>query len=166
VNERELTKLLQADGEIITQRLDHWAAVAGDRTFFYYGEDDVTLSYAEFARQVDAIAGNLARLGFEKGDRVSVFCKNALTSTLLMFGIWKAGAVYCPVNFAYTGRLLTYQLNDTAPKLVVTDGVLLPALNDVLDAVEVIARLRARTTLSTSRRLSGQAIPRSPGRNW
>jgi crotonobetaine/carnitine-CoA ligase len=135
VNERELTQLLQADGEIITQRIDHWAQIAGDRAFFHYGEDDVTLSYAEFVRQADAIAGNLARLGVGKGDRVSVFCKNSLASSLLMFGIWKAGAVYCPVNFAYAGRLLTYQLNDTAPGLVVTDGALLPVLNEVLDDV-------------------------------
>lgn len=137
MNERELTKLLQADGEIITERLDHWAATAGDRTFFYYGEDDIALSYAEFKRQADAMAGNLARLGIEKGDRVSVFVKNSLTSTLLMFGIWKAGAIYCPVNYLYAGRLLTYQLNDTAPKLIITDGGLLPALNDVLDDVAV-----------------------------
>lgn len=137
MNERDLTALLQEDCEIITDRLDHWAKTAGDRTFFYYGEDDITLSYADFTRRADAVAGNLARLGIEKGDRVSVFCKNALASTVLMFGIWKAGAVYCPVNFGYTGRLLTYQLNDTAPKLVITDGALLPALNDVVDAVEV-----------------------------
>lgn len=137
MNERELTDILKADGEIITERLDHWARIAGDRTFFYYGEDDETLSYAAFVRRADAIAGNLARLGIVKGDRVSVFCKNALASSLLMFGIWKAGAVYCPVNFSYAGRLLSYQLNDTAPKLVITDGALLPALNDVLDTVEV-----------------------------
>lgn len=135
MNERELTRLLTGDGEIVTERLDHWAAVAGDRTFFYYGEDDATLTYADFARQTNAIAGNLARLGVGKGDRVSVFCRNSLTSALMMFGIWKAGAVYCPVNFAYTGRLLTYQLNDTAPRLIVTDGASLPALNDVLDAI-------------------------------
>jgi len=135
MNERELTRLLTGDGEIVTERLDHWAAVAGDRTFFYYGEDDATLTYADFARQTNAIAGNLARLGVGKGDRVSVFCRNSLTSALMMFGIWKAGVVYCPVNFAYTGRLLTYQLNDKAPRLIVTDGASLPALNDVLDAI-------------------------------
>jgi len=137
MNEGELTELLKADSEIITERINHWAATAGERTFFYYGEDDESLTFADFVRRADAIAGNLARLGIQKGDRVSVFCKNALASTLLMFGIWKAGAVYCPINFGYTGRLLTYQLNDMAPKLVVTDGALLPALNDVLDAVDV-----------------------------
>ncbi len=137
MNERELTELLQADEEMITDRIDYWARTTGGRTFFYYGEDDVTLTYAEFVRQADAMAGNLARLGIGKSDRVSVFCKNQLISSLLMFGIWKAGAVYCPVNFGYTGRLLTYQLNDTSPKMVITDGTLLPVLNEVLDAVEL-----------------------------
>lgn len=127
----ELTALLQADGEIVAERLDHWAATAGDRVFFHYGEDDVTLTYAEFAARTDCIAGNLAAQGITKGDRVSVFCTNPLVSALLMFGIWKAGAVYCPVNFAYSGRLLSYQLNDTAPRLVVTDARLLSALNAV-----------------------------------
>src|SRR5882757_3064296 len=105
MTEAELTALLHADGELVTERLDHWAANAGDRPFFHYGEDRGTLAYAEFGRRTDAIAGNLAAHGIAKGDRVSVFCGNALASTLLMFGVWKAGAVYCPVNFSYTGRL-------------------------------------------------------------
>lgn len=135
MDERELAALLKQEGEIVTERLDHWAAVAGDRVFVYYGEDDEALTFAEFARRADAVAGNLSRLGIRKGDRISIFCKNAFVSTLMMFGIWKAGAVYCPINFAYTGRLLTYQLNDTSPKLVVTDAACLPPLNEVLDDV-------------------------------
>ena len=72
LSENALIENLTAGGELVTERLDHWAKVSGDRTFFYYGEDDVTLSYAEFAARTDAIAGNLVRLGIEKGDRVSV----------------------------------------------------------------------------------------------
>lgn len=128
-----LTDLLRAEGEFVTERLDHWAANAGERPFFHYGEDQITLTYAEFGRRTDAIAGNLAAHGIAKGDRVSVFCGNPLATAVLMFAIWKAGAVYCPVNFSYTGRLLTYQLNDTAPAMVVTDAALLPALNAVAD---------------------------------
>ncbi|MFT3778433.1 MAG: AMP-binding protein [Ottowia sp.] len=131
MNEAELTAMLRADGELAVERLDHWARVAGERTFFHYGEDDLTLSYAEFGARSDAIAGNLAALGIAKGDHVSVFSLNPLLCALAMFGIWKAGAVYCPVNFGYTGRLLSYQLNDTAPSLVITDPALLEALNGV-----------------------------------
>jgi acyl-CoA synthetase (AMP-forming)/AMP-acid ligase II len=81
----------------------------------------------------DSIAGNLAAHGVVKGDRVSVFSTNPLAATLLMFGIWKAGAVYALVNFSFAGRLLAYQLDDTAPRLLVTDPGLLPAVNAVAD---------------------------------
>ncbi|MDL4774296.1 MULTISPECIES: AMP-binding protein [Thermomonosporaceae] len=128
---QDLVAALAADGEIVTERLDHWAATAGDRPFFHYGEDGVTLTFAEFGRRTDAIAGNLAAQGVGKGGRVSVFCLNPLVSALVMFGAWKAGALYCPINFGYAGRLLSYQLDDTGPLLVVTEPALLPALNEV-----------------------------------
>ncbi|MFV2177694.1 AMP-binding protein [Actinomadura sp. LOL_016] len=131
MDQYELAARLRADEEIVTARLDHWASVAGDRPFFHYGEDDLTLTFADFARRTDAIAGNLAAHGIAKGDRVSVYCTNPLASALIMVGAWKAGALYCPVNFAYAGRLLAYQLNDTGPSLIVTEPKLLPGLNDV-----------------------------------
>lgn len=105
MNETELTALLQADGESVIERLDHWAETTGSRPFFHYGEDDTTFTFAEFGTRTDHIAGNLAAAGIGKGDRVSVFSLNPMVSALAMFGIWKAGAVYCPINFGYTGRL-------------------------------------------------------------
>lgn len=131
MNESELTTLLTANGEFATERLDFWAKTSGSSTFFYYGEDSIEISFLEFSSRTDRIAGNLAKLGILKGDHVSVFSTNPLISALAMFGIWKAGAVYCPVNFSYTGRLLSYQLNDTSPKLIITDPTLLPALNGI-----------------------------------
>jgi carnitine-CoA ligase len=75
-----LTELLTADGELVTERLDHWASTVPDRTFVHYGEDGVTYSYAEFATATDSIAGNLAAHGVVKGDRVSVFSTNPLAA--------------------------------------------------------------------------------------
>ncbi|MFC5951987.1 AMP-binding protein [Pseudonocardia lutea] len=135
-SEHELTARLRAEDELITDRLRHWARTTGDRTFLYYGEDDVSFTYAEFDRRTDAIAGNLAGSGVARGDRVSVFSLNPMITALMMVGCWKAGAVYAPVNFSYTGRLLSYQLNDTRPVLILTDPALLPALNAVADVLE------------------------------
>ena len=161
LSERELTAVLCEHGEFVTERLDHWASIAGDRVFFYYGEDDVTLTFAEFADCADSIAGNLARLGIGKGDRVSVFSRNPMVSALAMFGIWKAGAVYCPVNFAYSGRLLTYQLNDTRPKLVLTDDHLIEALNEVADSLNQVPTLVIYSAPATAH--DHRAGPVAPG---
>jgi crotonobetaine/carnitine-CoA ligase len=135
-SEHELTARLRAEDELITDRLRRWARTTGDRTFLYYGEDDVSFTYAEFDHLTDAFAGNLAGWGVAKGDRVSVFSLNPMITALVMVGCWKAGAVYAPVNFSYTGRLLSYQLDDTRPVLVVTDPALLTALNAVVDVLE------------------------------
>lgn len=162
LNEQTLTALLREHGELVTERLDHWARTAGERVFFYYGEDDVALSYAEFARRADHIAGNLARLGIGKGDRVSVMTRNALVSALFMFGIWKAGAVYAPVNFSFTGRLLSYQLDDTAPKLIVTDAHLLPALNDVAAALQHKPKLAVYRAPAGAHDAAGPAVAVDP----
>lgn len=48
-----------------------------------------------------------------------------------MFGIWKTGAVFCPINFNYKGQLLTYQIKDTNPKAIVIERELIPLLNEV-----------------------------------
>lgn len=136
MTESELSAVLRADGEIAAERLDHWAKTAGNRCFFYYGEENKALTYAEFGARTDRIAGNLADNGIRKGDHVSVFSTNPLVCALAMFGIWKAGAVYCPVNFGYMGRLLAYQLNDTAPRLIITDRGLLGALNGVANDLQ------------------------------
>lgn len=138
--ELNILEELQRDGEVIIYRLDRWARETGDKVFFMYGEDNVRLTYAEFGHLTDAIAGNLARLGIGKGDRVSLFMRNQLVSALCMFGIWKAGAVYCPINFGFTGRLLSYQIGDTRPKLLITERGMVPVLNDIADDLAAIGQ--------------------------
>jgi len=130
-DDQGLRDLMTEDGEIVVDRIDHWARTTPDKVFFHYGEQDLSLTYAEFGQRTDDIAGNLHRLGIAKGDRVSVFSTNSLLCALVMFASWKIGAVYAPVNFSFTGRLLAYQIDDTAARLLVTDAALLP----VVDAV-------------------------------
>jgi crotonobetaine/carnitine-CoA ligase len=63
----DLLSRLREDGEIVTERLAHWAALDGDRPFFHYGEDGVTLTYADFNRRTDASTG-LCRAKTHKAD--------------------------------------------------------------------------------------------------
>ena len=81
-----LLDLLEADGAMVLDALDRWVATDGERTFLTYGEDDVVVSFAEFGRLTDTLAGNLARLGVGKGQRVSLFLRNPLVTSLWMFG--------------------------------------------------------------------------------
>jgi carnitine-CoA ligase len=133
----ELRNELEAGGATLPDVLEARARAHPDRPLLYYGEDDVRLTYGQTLREVESLAGNLARAGVRPGDRISVFLRNPMATTLWMFGIWRAGAVFCPVNYAYTGRLLAYQINDTAPVLVVTERSLVEAVSEVANELAV-----------------------------
>lgn len=131
MNPYSIEQLMKSDGEFVSKKLEKWAELIPDKTFFFYGEEDKSLSFKEFNRLSNCIAHHLNALGINKGDRVLVFLKNPLASTLCMFGIWKAGAVFCPINSSYMGRLLSYQINDTGSQYLITEKDLIPSLNDV-----------------------------------
>jgi crotonobetaine/carnitine-CoA ligase len=131
VDLRELEKDLKRDGEVVLDKLAECARTKAQKTYFVYGEQGRRISYVEFDRLTNCIAHGLRSLGIGKGDRISLFLMNPLVTTLAMFGMWKIGAVYCPVNFNYRGRLLSYQINDTNPKMLITEQARVPALNQV-----------------------------------
>jgi crotonobetaine/carnitine-CoA ligase len=121
---------------IIVQKFETWARTTPDKTFFYYGEQDRSLGYRQFNGLANCIAHNLAAMGVSKGDRVSLFLKNPLVTILAMMGLWKIGAVFCPINFLYSGRLLSYQLNDTRPVVLITENGREPDLNQIKADIE------------------------------
>ncbi len=128
---RDLERDLKNDGEIVINKFEEWARTRAEKTFFYYGEEDRRFTFREFNTLANSIAHNLQSMGVKKGDRVSLFLMNPLVTTLAMFGIWKLGAVYCPINFNYQGRLLSYQINDTEPKVLITEQSRISHLNHI-----------------------------------
>ncbi|MGY1735670.1 AMP-binding protein [Geodermatophilus sp. SYSU D00684] len=59
---------------------------------------DGSLSYGEVQRFSRRVAGALARSGVRPGDPVAVLSANDPTAFAAVFGIARAGAVWCPVN--------------------------------------------------------------------
>lgn len=79
---------------------------------FTYG--DVESTAVRFANLVTA-------LGVKPGDRVAVQVEKSAAALLFYLGCLRAGAVYLPLNTAYTGEELDYFLGDAAPVLMVCD---------------------------------------------
>jgi len=134
----EIKNELTAGGEIITRVFEKWAREIPDNMFIFYGEEDLSLTFREFNEASNRIGHGLQSYGIQKADRISVFLKNPLITAMVMFSIWKAGAVFCPINFNYKGRTLSYQINDTNPKLVITESDVVPLLNEVKDEIKKV----------------------------
>ena len=120
-----------AEGDGVLAQLDARARDRPDKTYLHYGEDGLKLSFAQVRERSDRIAAGLAAAGLQPGQPVSVLTRNSLLAALAMFGIWRAGGVYAPVNFNFRGPLLSYQLNDTAPFALITDPSFAGALGEV-----------------------------------
>lgn len=133
-----------AEGDVVIDRFDDWVRRQPDKLFIDYGEDDRRLTYAQFSREADAVAAGLIAHGALTGDRISVMTRNSLVATLVMFACWRIGCIYAPVNFNYKGRLLSYQLNDTVPRVLVVGTDCAQAVHEVMGEIAVEALLLAR----------------------
>jgi crotonobetaine/carnitine-CoA ligase len=127
---RELENELNQMG-LLVRKFEEWAEKTPDKTFFFYGEEDRRLTYKEFNQLANRLAHHLRAMNVHQGDPVCLFLSNPLIIILSMFAIWKIGAVFCPINFLYKGRLLSYQINDTKPKLIITENGREPVLNQI-----------------------------------
>ena len=60
--------------------------------------DGVSRSYGEVVELADAVARALRRSGVAPGDKVGILSANDPTAFTCVFGISRAGAVWCPIN--------------------------------------------------------------------
>lgn len=128
-------KTLNTKEELVLEKLEQWNREIPNKAFIYYGEDDKTLTFKQFNEITNAMANNLISKGVNEGDRIALFLENSYISALAMFAIWKAKAIFCPINFNYKGNLLTYQMNDLNAKYLITETSKLPTLLDVQDEI-------------------------------
>jgi malonyl-CoA/methylmalonyl-CoA synthetase len=83
--------------------------------------DDSRLTYAELDERCARTAARLARLGVGRGDRVAVQIEKSVANLLLYLACLRRGAVYLPLNTAYTLAELDYFCGDAEPALIVCD---------------------------------------------
>jgi crotonobetaine/carnitine-CoA ligase len=148
ISTTELKNQFENQGSSVVYKLYEWSRLRQEKKFLYYGEENEYLTYAEFNTLTNKIGNALRSLGVNKGDRISLYLFNPLTTVLIMFGIWKVGAVFSPINFNYRGRLLSYQINDTAPKYLITEQSMIPQLNDAQDDISPLKVILRRPSKS------------------
>jgi len=80
------------------------------------------ISAPEMLRRVSGLARALGELGIRAGDRVAIFAPNCPEWHIADFAIQGLGAVSVPVYFHESADRLTYILEDSGARVVVTAG--------------------------------------------
>jgi len=83
--------------------------------------DGRAISYGELEAGAARVAGRLVAEGVAPGDRVALQAEKSAEVIMIYLGVLKAGAVFLPLNSAYTASEVDYFLGDAEPKVFVTD---------------------------------------------
>jgi malonyl-CoA/methylmalonyl-CoA synthetase len=120
-------------------------AQADGRVAIRRAADGSTLTFADLAEGAARYANALAVLGVEPGDRVTVQVEKSIATVLLYLAVLKAGAVFQPLNTAYTASEVDYFVGDAQPKVIVCDPARQHAMRTLADrhAVMSVVNLEA-----------------------
>ncbi len=91
-----------------------------EREAAVFAAEDIRWTYAEFAQEVDRLAGGFLQLGVQKGDRVGIWSPNRSEWLLTQFATARIGAILVCVNPAYRPYELEYALNNVGCSTLVT----------------------------------------------
>jgi malonyl-CoA/methylmalonyl-CoA synthetase len=83
--------------------------------------DGGRISYGDLIARAGQIANVLVSRGVKPGDRVAAQTEKSVSGLVLYLAAVRAGAVYLPLNTAYTLNELEYFITDAEPSLVVCD---------------------------------------------
>lgn len=93
------------------------------------------LSYGEALDETGRLGNALRALGVKPGDRVAAQVEKSPRALLLYMACVRIGAIYLPLNTAYTLAELRYFIEDAAPSLIVCD----PAKREGIEAFGLAA---------------------------
>nr|QAT18854.1 VemG [Streptomyces sp.] len=87
-----------------------------------FADEEREVTYARLAQRTGRLAGHLAGLGVERGDRVAILLGNSVTTVESYLSVTRAAAVGVPVNPQSSDVELAHQLDDCGAGFVITDG--------------------------------------------
>ncbi len=93
------------------------AACFPDRTAFIFEGKRVT--HADYLRRAENLAGGLARLGVQSGDRLGILSQNCLEMVDFIGAAALLGAILLPVNYRLNPDEIAYVLADGAPVIMI-----------------------------------------------
>lgn len=88
----------------------------------------VELTYRELNASANQVANYLRRLGVGVENLVGLFIERSIEMAAALLGILKAGAAYAPFDTTYPGESITFMINDTDTRIILTQEKLINKL--------------------------------------
>jgi malonyl-CoA/methylmalonyl-CoA synthetase len=150
--------------------LTHCLAASEPARPFITGADGRNFSYGDTLQASARLANALLALGVQPGDRVAAQVEKCAEAIFLYLATLRIGAVFLPLNTAYTVHELDYFIGDAQPRVLVCDPARLTALQPVaarlgVGSVQTLGVDGSTGTLPELARLQSAVladVPRTP----
>lgn len=119
----------------------------GDRIALVDFLTDRKYTYAQLRSSVVKVASALTRLGYKKGDVISIHSVNIPEFSILLLAAASAGIIVTTSNPAYTAGELSRQLEHSNAKAVFTIPQLVPVVRDAIDSSDSLKELANKITV-------------------
>ncbi|MEV5124695.1 amino acid adenylation domain-containing protein [Streptomyces decoyicus] len=99
-------------------------------------DGDRVLTYRQLDEHAGRLAGRLISRGIRRGDRVAVMMDRSADLLVALLAVWKAGAVYVPVDAAYPARRVAFMVADARVSLMVCSVAARDGVPDGIESIE------------------------------
>ncbi|MGD8217072.1 AMP-binding protein [Pseudomonas thivervalensis] len=115
-------------------------ALPGRIALFWEGRDgsEATWTYRDLQDNAARFANFLRAQGVGKGDKVAGLLPRTAELLIVVLATWRIGAVYQPLFTAFGPKAIEHRLGSSGARIVVTDAVNRPKLNEVADCPTVV----------------------------
>ena len=112
-NQPELALPFESTRDLLRGYRDRHA----DKTAIVDLDQDVSITFGELYEEAERVAHFLAARGIRKGDKVALLSDETLEKLIIWMGIWRYGAVVCPLNVEMNAAHLKEILEHIDPAL-------------------------------------------------
>ncbi|WP_422775841.1 amino acid adenylation domain-containing protein [Pseudomonas mediterranea] len=99
--------------------------------------EEVSLSYAELNTRANRIAHRLIAAGLRPDERVALLVERSPEMIVGILAILKAGGAYVPLDPNYPQDRLQHMLDDSTPRVLLTQGYLIETMAEQLPALHM-----------------------------
>ncbi|MCP5004029.1 MAG: acyl--CoA ligase [Planctomycetes bacterium] len=119
----------KVDGKLMSQWICGIVNRHPDRIAIIHGDRKIT--YAELYDSIQRLAGALATLGVQRGDRIVLLLNNSPEFIIGFFAIINVKAIAVPLNVQYKEQELTTYIKDSEPKIIIASDMIIPLLRKI-----------------------------------
>ena len=100
--------------------------------------ESASLTYSELNEKANQLARFLRKSGVVRGDRVAVSLNRSLEVIVSLIAILKAGAAYVPVDASYPASRLTFLIQDSQAKVLLTQKSIASGLPELSTNIVIL----------------------------